>query len=60
MALVRVLTKSFINNTIVEEGDVIEYDGKLGTNLVLVKDDKRKRGNAPEQVSEGQQEQAGE
>lgn len=36
----RVLTKSFINNTIVEEGDVIEFDGKAGTNLELIESDK--------------------
>ena len=30
------LAKSFINNTIVEVGDVIDYDGKPGSNLELV------------------------
>jgi cytochrome c biogenesis protein ResB len=40
MAKYRVLTKSFINNTIVEAGDVVEYDGKAGTNLELVEGDK--------------------
>lgn len=37
MAQYRVLAKSFINNSIVEEGDVVEYDGKPGSNLELVK-----------------------
>jgi hypothetical protein len=32
-----VITKSFINNSIVEEGEIIEYDGKAGSNLELVK-----------------------
>lgn len=32
----RVLTKSFINNAIREEGDIVEYDGKPGSNLELV------------------------
>lgn len=36
----RVLTKSFINNTIVEEGDVIEFDGKAGSNLALIDNEK--------------------
>lgn len=36
----RVLAKSFINNTIVEEGDVIEFDGKAGSNLELIENDK--------------------
>ena len=39
MAQYRVLTKSFINNSIVEEGDVIEYDGPVGSNLELVQDE---------------------
>lgn len=33
----RVLTKSFINNTIHEEGAVIDYDGKPGSNLKPVR-----------------------
>lgn len=37
-----VLTKSFINNTIVEEGEIIEFDGKAGSNLELVKSSKGK------------------
>jgi hypothetical protein len=36
----RVLAKSFINNTIVEEGEVIEFDGKAGSNLELIENDK--------------------
>lgn len=32
----RVLTKSFINNAIREEGDIVEYDGKAGSNLELI------------------------
>lgn len=36
MAQYKVLAKSFINNTIVEEGDTVEYDGKPGTNLELI------------------------
>lgn len=35
----KVLATSFINNTIVEEGEVIEYAGKPGTNLELVEDE---------------------
>lgn len=33
MAKYRVLQKSFINNSIVEEGAVVEYDGEAGPNL---------------------------
>ena len=36
MAQYRVLAKSFINNILVQEGDVIEFDGKPGSNLELV------------------------
>lgn len=38
MAKYRVLEKSFINNTIAEEGDVVEYDGKPGKNLELIEE----------------------
>lgn len=40
MAKYRVLTKSHINNAIVEAGEVVEYDGKPGSNLELVEGDK--------------------
>lgn len=43
MALVRVLQKSFLNNSLHEEGAIVEYDGELGPNLELVK---KKRGAA--------------
>lgn len=39
MAQYRVLTKSFINNSIAEEGDLVEFDGKPGSNLELVQDE---------------------
>lgn len=40
MGKYRVLTKSFINNTIAEEGDIVEYEGKPGTNLELIEETK--------------------
>jgi hypothetical protein len=40
MAKYRVLSKSFINNTIVEAGEVVEYTGKPGSNMELVEDEK--------------------
>ena len=33
MALYRVLEKSYINNTIAEEGAIVEYDGEASYNL---------------------------
>lgn len=36
MAQYYVTAKSFINNTIAEVGDVVEFDGKPGSNLELV------------------------
>jgi len=39
MARYLVLTKSFLNNSIHEEGTFVDYDGKPGTNLELVKDE---------------------
>jgi hypothetical protein len=41
MAQVRVLQKSYINNRIVEEGEIIEYDGELSGNLEPVKKGKK-------------------
>lgn len=41
MAQVRVLQKSYIGNRIVEEGEVIEYDGELSDNLEQVKKGKK-------------------
>lgn len=38
----RVLAKSFIHNTIVEEGEVVEYDGRPGSNLELIEEAKQK------------------
>lgn len=40
MAKYRTLTKSFINNSIVEAGELVDYDGKPGSNLELVEGDK--------------------
>lgn len=62
----RVLVRSFIGGSLVEPGAVIEYDGKPGSNLELVKEEKRKpAGKAAESVEEttddsgGQAEQGG-
>lgn len=43
MAKYRVLVKSFINDAIREEGDIVEYDGKPGSNLELIKEQKAKQ-----------------
>lgn len=40
MAQYRVLAKSFINSRIVEEGEIIEYDGEASENLEPVKGNK--------------------
>jgi hypothetical protein len=40
MAKYRVLEKSFIGNSIAEEGQVVEYDGEAANNLELVEDEK--------------------
>lgn len=36
MSTYRVLEKSFINNGLREEGDIVEYQGRAGSNLELV------------------------
>jgi hypothetical protein len=42
MARYKVLEKSYINNSIYEEGDVVEYDGIPSENLELVTGKKAK------------------
>jgi hypothetical protein len=34
----KVIEKSFVNNMIVEAGDIIEYDGEVSGNLELIPD----------------------
>jgi hypothetical protein len=41
MAQVRVLQKSYIGSRIVEEGEIVEYDGEIADNLELVKKGKK-------------------
>lgn len=41
MATYRVKERSFINNTIVEEGEIVEYSGRPGSNLEPVSSDGR-------------------
>lgn len=56
----KVLAKSFINNSIAEEGEIVEYDGKPGTNLELLEDDKPRRGKKAVEAGEPSKEQDGE
>ena len=37
----RVLQRSFINHRLVEEGELIEFDGEAGSNLELVEPESR-------------------
>ena len=46
----RVLEKSFINNAIREEGDIVEYDGEASDNLELVKESKGSKKSAEAQA----------
>lgn len=58
MAQVRVLAQSFINNSLVNEGDVIEYDGEISENLELVKSKRSKKGaDAPTDSADEEQPQ---
>jgi hypothetical protein len=36
MAKYRVLVKSYVNSSIVEAGEIVEYDGKPGSNMELI------------------------
>ena len=52
MAKVKVLVKSFINGNLIdpetmpEDKCIIEYEGKIGSNLELIEDEKPRRGRA--------------
>lgn len=50
----RVLHTSFINNAIVQEGAVIDYDGEAGPNLELIKG-KKGKATAAEPAADGEQ-----
>lgn len=50
----RVLHKSFIGNTIREEGEIVEYDGEPGPNLEPVRELKAAKGD-PAKGAEDQQ-----
>ncbi len=43
MPTYKVLEKSFINNTLLEPGETVEYDGKPGSNLELIKETRGRR-----------------
>ena len=43
----KVLEKSFINNSIVEAGEIVEYQGQPGNNLELLKAPKLSKGEKP-------------
>ncbi len=55
MAKYKVIQKSFIGGTIIdpevmsESECIIEYDGKAGSNLELIEDEKPKRSRQPAQ-----------
>lgn len=36
----KLLAKHFINNTLYEEGAIVEYDGKAGSMMELIEDEK--------------------
>lgn len=44
----RVIEKSFINGGLAQEGDIVEYNGKPGSNLELIKDVPKAKGKKPE------------
>ena len=52
MASYRVLEKSFINNALVEEGTIIEYEGEAHDNLELIEEPKATKGKAASQTAD--------
>lgn len=55
----RVLAKSFIGNGIREEGDIVEFDGKPGSNLELIQDEKPSKGKGKQEAEKGADEASG-
>jgi hypothetical protein len=53
----RVLVRSFINNSIREEGEIVEYDGKPGSNLEPVGEDKPAKGKGKAEAPAGEETQ---
>lgn len=47
MAKYRVLEKSYIHDTIQEEGAIVDYDGEPGPNLELIPEPEQKPEPAP-------------
>lgn len=50
----RVLQKSFIGNRIVEDGEVVEYDGEPSGNLELIEQPKQAKGKKAEAAAADQ------
>ena len=48
MAKYKVLEKSFIDNAIREEGEIVEYEGEAGPNLELIEEPKGRRSKQEE------------
>lgn len=46
MARYKLLAKHFVNNSIHEEGEIVEYDGKPGQYMELVEDENKGRAKA--------------
>lgn len=47
MAQYRVLQRSFIGNRLVDEGDVVDYEGEPSDNLECIDDAPSKKGKKP-------------
>jgi hypothetical protein len=58
----RITRQSFLNNGLHEEGAIVEYDGDVHDNLVLVEDESKPKGRGKKaaESADDQQEQAGE
>ena len=50
----RVLQKSYVGNRIVEEGEVVEYDGEASDNLELIEQPKQAKGKKSEAAAADQ------
>ena len=50
MAKYRVLERSFINNALLEEGAIVEYDGEVASNLELIEEPKKGKSKAADET----------
>lgn len=60
MARYKLLAKHFINNTVMDEGEIVEYDGKPGRMMELVDEEPKGKAKGKKGADAPASEEAGE